>query len=77
MALRKCSNHTGVSFGSIVDDSGTVGRRVPELEQPTSTWSRHAEAIPTIGWFSVIEPVEPWNFASPNEKIPPSAATNQ
>ena len=33
--------------------------------------------MPTIGWFSLIAPVEPRNTASPNEKIPPSAATSQ
>ena len=34
-------------------------------------------AIPTIGRFRAIAPVEPWNAASPNVKIPPSDATNQ
>src|SRR5581483_6782510 len=30
-----------------------------------------------IGWFSRMAPVEPKKAASPNEKIPPSRATNQ
>ena len=34
-------------------------------------------AIPTIGRLSLMLPVEPKNRASPNEKIPPSDATNQ
>jgi hypothetical protein len=34
-------------------------------------------AIPTIGWFSLIAPVEPKNRASPKAKMPPSEATSQ
>jgi hypothetical protein len=30
-----------------------------------------------IGRFSLMLPVEPWNWASPNEKIPPSEATSR
>jgi hypothetical protein len=33
--------------------------------------------MPTIGWLSVIAPVEPKNWASPKLKIPPSLATSQ
>ena len=33
--------------------------------------------MPTIGWFSVMAPVEPWKAASPKEKMPPSDATSQ
>src|SRR5947208_1720495 len=33
--------------------------------------------MPTMGWFKRIEPVEPENCASPNEKMPPSLATIQ
>jgi hypothetical protein len=34
-------------------------------------------AIPLIGLASRIAPVEPWNRASPKEKMPPSDATSQ
>jgi hypothetical protein len=34
-------------------------------------------SIPTIGLLRTMLPVEPWNGAPPNEKIPPSAATSQ
>ena len=33
--------------------------------------------MPTIGLLSCIDPVEPRNEASPNEKMPPSEATSQ
>jgi hypothetical protein len=33
--------------------------------------------MPVIGWFSLMLPVEPWNVASPKEKMPPSEATSQ
>ena len=38
---------------------------------------RAGGAMPTIGWLRRIAPVEPWNRASPKEKMPPSEATNQ
>ena len=31
----------------------------------------------TIGWLSLMEPVEPKNGASPKAKMPPSLATSQ
>ena len=31
----------------------------------------------TMGWFSLIDPVEPKNPASPKAKMPPSEATSQ
>jgi hypothetical protein len=34
-------------------------------------------AMPTIGRLRRRLPVEPWNAASPNAKMPPSAATIQ
>ena len=34
-------------------------------------------AIPTIGLFSCIDPVEPRKGASPKAKMPPSDATSQ
>jgi hypothetical protein len=34
-------------------------------------------AMPTIGLFSLMLPVEPQNWASPKEKTPPSEATSQ
>ncbi len=43
---------------------------------PTSS-DGHVVAMPTIGLFSAIAPVEPWNAASPKLKIPPSVATSQ
>src|SRR5262245_25552290 len=33
--------------------------------------------MPTIGWLSLMFPVEPKNLAEPNEKMPPSDATIQ
>jgi len=33
--------------------------------------------MPTMGWLSRIEPVEPRNLASPKAKMPPSEATSQ
>ena len=33
--------------------------------------------MPTTGAVEVLPPVEPWKVASPNEKMPPSDATNQ
>jgi hypothetical protein len=30
-----------------------------------------------IGWLSLIAPVDPWNWASPKQKMPPSEATSQ
>ena len=33
--------------------------------------------MPTMGLFSLMLPVEPWNPASPKEKMPPSEATSQ
>ncbi len=33
--------------------------------------------MPTIGWFRVSLPVDPWNRAEPKAKIPPSEATSQ
>ena len=35
------------------------------------------EAMPTMGWLSRIEPVEPRNLASPKAKMPPSEAATQ
>ena len=32
-------------------------------------------AVPTIGAWRVAPPSDPWNVASPKEKIPPSLAT--
>ncbi len=34
-------------------------------------------AMPTIGWFSGVPPIDPWKSASPKAKMPPSAATSQ
>ncbi len=34
-------------------------------------------AMPTIGLFKGLPPIEPWNWALPNEKMPPSLATVQ
>ncbi|HEY1917555.1 MAG TPA: hypothetical protein VGH27_18455 [Streptosporangiaceae bacterium] len=33
--------------------------------------------MPTMGAFSVVPPSEPWNAASPNVKMPPSAPTGK
>ena len=33
--------------------------------------------IPVIGLLSFTAPVDPWNAASPKEKMPPSEATSQ
>jgi hypothetical protein len=33
--------------------------------------------MPTTGAFSGTPPIDPWNPASPKEKMPPSAATSQ
>ena len=42
----------------------------------TRIWDRVA-AIAATGEFSLIDPVEPWNTASPKAKMPPSDATSQ
>ncbi len=34
-------------------------------------------AMPTMGWFSLMAPVEPLKTASPKAKMPPSAATRK
>ena len=40
--------------------------------------ARHyRRVIPTMGWTSLIAPVDPWKTASPKAKMPPSAATSQ
>ena len=33
--------------------------------------------MPTMGLFSGLPPMEPWNAASPKLKMPPSEATSQ
>jgi hypothetical protein len=34
-------------------------------------------AMPTMGWFSGLEPMDPKKRASPKAKMPPSEATSQ
>src|SRR5664280_847183 len=53
--------------------SGGVQRLPPEAVPGAGV----VAAIPTIGSLRVTPPVDPWNTASPREKIPPSDATSQ
>src|SRR5437868_5041809 len=55
----------------------------PKVKIPPSAaasqypWPVGEAAMPTIGWWSAMAPVEPKNDASPKLKMPPSVATIQ
>ena len=59
-----------VEGGVAEGEDAAVGR-----DEPVAVAGRIA-AMPTMGWLRAMAPVEPWNPASPKEKMPPSDATN-
>lgn len=59
--------------GAPTESFAVDGGRVTELAWPQPG----PRAMPTMGALKGTPPVEPWNGASPNAKIPPSEATIQ
>jgi hypothetical protein len=50
---------------------------VAEGEHPAVAGDVDVTAMPLMGLFSLMAPVEPWKTASPKAKMPPSLATSQ
>ena len=78
-AMGACSANTtdGCVAGPCTDDAGPVFDAGGCVVSADTIDQCDVASMPTIGWFRCTLPVEPWNAASPNEKIPPSRATNQ
>ena len=63
--------------GRAIEVGVTEAEDAPVLRDEPVAPPSGVAAMPTTGWFSRIDPVEPKNRASPKLKMPPSPATIQ